>query len=78
MITTNSKYLYNRLKLLRNHGQTKRYYHTDLGYNYRMTDITAAFGLIQLKKVKKIKEKKNLLVKNYKKYLKKYSIHIYS
>lgn len=70
MITTNSKYLYNRLKLLRNHGQTKRYYHTDLGYNYRMTDITAAFGLIQLKKVKKIKEKKNLLVKNYKKYLK--------
>ena len=58
MVTTNDTQLYKKLKLYRNHGQTKRYYHVALGYNYRMTDITAAFGLIQLKKLKTIIKKK--------------------
>ncbi|MGM0420884.1 MAG: DegT/DnrJ/EryC1/StrS family aminotransferase [Bacillota bacterium] len=38
-------------ELLINHGLTDRYYHEDLGYNYRMTDIAAAIGLEQLKKL---------------------------
>jgi perosamine synthetase len=68
MITTNNSRVYKKLKLLRNHGQTRRYYHTELGYNYRMTDITAAFGLVQLKKLKSIIIKKNNLAKRYKHY----------
>ena len=31
----------------------KRYYHDELGYNFRMTDVHAAIGLAQLKKLEK-------------------------
>ena len=51
MITTNNKSLYERLKLLINHGQSEKYLHTSLGYNYRMTDIAAAIGRVQLLKL---------------------------
>lgn len=51
LITTNNKDLAEKMKLLRNHGQNKRYYHKILGYNYRMTDIASAIGLEQLKKL---------------------------
>lgn len=51
MIVTSNKELYQRCKLLRGHGQTKKYYHESLGLNYRMTEIGAALGLEQLKKL---------------------------
>jgi perosamine synthetase len=35
--------------LLRNHGDTGKYNHVTLGYNYRMTNIQGAIGLSQLK-----------------------------
>ncbi|MFP4465439.1 MAG: DegT/DnrJ/EryC1/StrS family aminotransferase [Candidatus Goldiibacteriota bacterium] len=34
-----------------NHGMKNMYYHTHIGYNYRTTDIEAAIGLEQLKKL---------------------------
>jgi len=37
-----------RLRNLRSHGQTGKYYHTSLGLNYRMTDVEAAIGRVQL------------------------------
>jgi perosamine synthetase len=49
MVTTNSKKLYEFLRLARSHGSKERYYHDFLGYNYRMTDFQAALGLEQLK-----------------------------
>jgi perosamine synthetase len=49
LITTNSKELYNKGILFRNHGQQTRYLSISLGLNYRMTDIAAAIGLNQLK-----------------------------
>ncbi|MFX0202262.1 MAG: DegT/DnrJ/EryC1/StrS family aminotransferase [Candidatus Hodarchaeota archaeon] len=51
MITTNNPEFYERLKLLRSHGQEKKYFHTSLGFNYRMTDIEATVGVEQLKKL---------------------------
>lgn len=53
MITTNDEELAARLGLLRDHGMApgKRYHHIALGYNYRLTDIAAAIGLEQLKKL---------------------------
>ena len=62
MVTTNSKELYEKLKLLRTHGITKDasllkenhggwYYEMqELGYNYRISDINAALALSQLKR----------------------------
>jgi perosamine synthetase len=48
MVTTDDDELARRLRLLRSHGETQRYLHTELGYNYRLTDIQAAIGLGQL------------------------------
>ena len=49
MITTNDQSLYQKCKLLRSHGQSGKYYHTLLGFNYRLTDFMAALGIEQLK-----------------------------
>ncbi len=51
MITTNDKALYEKCKLLRSHGQAGKYYHTLLGFNYRLTDVMAALGIKQLEKL---------------------------
>lgn len=53
MVITNNEELARRAKLLINHGQTKKYYHEELGYNLRMTNIAAAIGRAQLKKLDK-------------------------
>lgn len=53
MVTTDSKEVYELANLLRAHGSKIRYYHDILGYNYRMTDMEAAIGLEQIKKLPK-------------------------
>jgi UDP-4-amino-4,6-dideoxy-N-acetyl-beta-L-altrosamine transaminase len=76
-ITTNSKELYDHLVLLRSHGMVRDpaviadypgpwYYEmTELGFNYRMTDIQAALGNSQLKKLAKFKERRQSIVRRY-------------
>ncbi len=51
IITTNDDALAERLRLLRNHGQTQRYQHDMLGYHFRTTDLQAAIALAQLDKL---------------------------
>jgi perosamine synthetase len=51
MVTTREKAYSERLRLIISHGQSEKYYHTRLGYNYRMTDMAAAIGLAQLRKL---------------------------
>ena len=51
MITTDNEKLAEHLKQLRNHGQSRTYEHETLGFNLRMTNINAAIGLEQLKKL---------------------------
>ena len=62
-IVTNSKDLYEKLKLLRSHGraETTNYFssseymdYVELGYNFRMSNITASLAISQLKKIEKI------------------------
>ncbi len=53
MITTDDAELAERCRVIRNHGMKRRYYHDELGFNFRMTDISAAIGLQQLKKLEK-------------------------
>lgn len=47
-----------RVRLLIDHGAEKKYYHTTIGYNFRMTDICAAIGLAQLKKLEGFNQKR--------------------
>tara|TARA_Y100000766_G_scaffold247366_1_gene228461 strand:- start:8431 stop:9570 length:1140 start_codon:yes stop_codon:yes gene_type:complete len=75
MITTNSKNLYEKLKMLRTHGIIKNdsaiknggwYYEMQaLGYNYRLTDIQSALGITQLAKNSIGVQKRNLIAKKY-------------
>ncbi len=51
MITTNDDEVAEQARLLRNHGMRRRYYHDELGYNFRLTDLQAAIGLVQLRKL---------------------------
>jgi perosamine synthetase len=58
MITTTSDTIAETCRLLRNHGESEKYRHIILGYNYRMTNIQAALGIIQLKKLDGFNEKR--------------------
>jgi len=48
VVTTDDGALASRLRLLRNHGQTAPYQHSLLGFNWRMTEMQAAMGEVQL------------------------------
>ena len=68
IITTDNANAAEKCRLLRNHGSKVRYYHELIGYNYRMTDLAAAIGIAQLKKLdsfnKKRKENADYLTKS--------------
>jgi dTDP-4-amino-4,6-dideoxygalactose transaminase len=51
MVVTDDADVAERCRLLRDHGQVSKYEHVMVGYNYRMTEIAAAIGLVQLKKL---------------------------
>jgi perosamine synthetase len=51
MICTNNPEYAEKLRFMRTHGQTGKYLHTMLGLNYRMTDVEAAIGREQLKRL---------------------------
>jgi len=53
MITTNDEGLARRLRLMKSHGEARRYWHVELGLNYRMTELQAAIGIHQLRKLEK-------------------------
>jgi dTDP-4-amino-4,6-dideoxygalactose transaminase len=75
MVTTNSKELYDHIKLLRTHGISKLnmkenhggwYYEMhELGLNYRLTDIQAALGITQLAKNNFGVRKRNEIANEY-------------
>lgn len=51
MITTSDDDLAQRCRMIRNHGMQRRYYHDMLGFNFRMSDLHAAIGLAQIKRL---------------------------
>ncbi|MDL5206293.1 DegT/DnrJ/EryC1/StrS family aminotransferase [Streptomyces sp. ALI-76-A] len=61
MVLTNDPGVAERLKLLRNHGQTGLYQHESLGYNWRLTEMQAAIGRVQLRKLDGILGRKQLI-----------------
>jgi len=51
MIVTDDPRIAERCRLLRDHGQASKYEHVSVGYNQRMTEVAAAIGLVQLRKL---------------------------
>jgi len=76
-ITTNDEKLFKNLQILRNHGMTKDpslitknpgpwYYEMiKLGFNYRMTDLHAALGISQIKKLDSFAKRRREIIKKY-------------
>ncbi|WP_440675422.1 DegT/DnrJ/EryC1/StrS family aminotransferase [Candidatus Pelagibacter sp. HIMB1593] len=64
LIVTNNKNIYEKLKLLRNHGLKNRNLSKVWGTNSRLDNLQAAFGNIFLKSIKRI-NKKFLKIANY-------------
>lgn len=58
MITTDDGEYAAQLRKFINHGQSEKYRHTMIGYNYRMTDIGGAIGCAQLKKLHGFNDKR--------------------
>lgn len=55
-ITTNNGWFAKRVEILRNHGMAGRNDHVFVGYNNRMSELGAAIGLEQLKKLQTMNE----------------------
>lgn len=72
MCVTNSRNLSEKMKILRDHGMNpqKKYWHDIVGFNYRMTNIEAAIGLAQIKKINNFISKKRQINEWYKQNLK--------
>ena len=51
LITTNSDKMAEDIKVLRNHGSTKQYHHTVLGYNSRLDELQAVILRAKLKRI---------------------------
>jgi len=74
MITTSDEKLYRKARLRREHGSPSNspswYSYKVLGYNYNMTEIQAAIGRVQLKKLDKMNKKRRVISDKYKNALK--------
>lgn len=76
-VVTNNEELYKKLCAFRSHGMHKdgemaddwRYEMRELGYNYRMTDVQAALGISQLKRLNDFKKRRREIVEFYNKHL---------
>lgn len=90
MALTNNKLIFEKMQRLRSHGITgdkklftKRnsseiwnYQQIELGNNYRMTDIQAALGISQLKRVDEFVLKRNKIAKRYNNLLKDLNVTV--
>jgi len=80
-VVTNSKKIFEKIKLLRSHGRIDDvpYFnnpndpkYVGVGYNWRMSSLTAALGLSQLNKLDKIIKKRQQVAHYFSLHLKKY------
>jgi len=60
MVVTNNLKIAERVRYFASHAmkQSKRYWHNEVGYNYRMTSLQAAIGVAQMERVDEILKKK--------------------
>jgi len=66
-VTTNDDRLADWIRMYRNQGMPpgKRYAHEILGYNFRMTDIQAAIGLVQMDKLERSTARRQAIAARY-------------
>lgn len=65
MITTDDSEIDAFSRRIIDHGQMGKYYHTNIGYNYRMTDLSAAIGMCQIKRLDEITKRRREIAGKY-------------
>jgi perosamine synthetase len=67
MVVTHDGELASRLRYLKDHGMSpqRRYYHTELAFNYRLTNLQAALGLAQLEQIEDFIARKRAIFEQY-------------
>ena len=65
MVVTNDDEVAERARLFKGQGQTSRYFHEVVGYNYRMTNIQAAIGVGQIERIGDIMAEKRRVYERY-------------
>ncbi|MFI4854608.1 MAG: DegT/DnrJ/EryC1/StrS family aminotransferase [Phycisphaerales bacterium JB065] len=58
MVTTNDDEIASKIKMLRSHGETAKYEHSYIGFNYRMTDVEGAVGCKQLDSIQQVTDRR--------------------
>ena len=64
-VVTNNEDIFNKVKKLREHGQSKKYYHDSFGHNYRMEGIQGAVLGVKLKYIEKWTNERRRVAKRY-------------
>lgn len=64
-VTTNDEELFNKVKKLREHGQSQKYYHESYGHNYRMEGIQGAVLGVKLKHLSKWTDARRAVAAKY-------------
>lgn len=67
MLVTNNQKIYQKAQRLKDlaHSSARRFYHREIGYNFRMTNIQAALGLAQLEQAETYVIKKRTIARMY-------------
>jgi perosamine synthetase len=70
-LVTKDETLAERARLLRDHAMSpkRRYFHPEIGYNYRLTNLQAALGLAQLERIDELLAKKRAIMNWYRELL---------
>jgi perosamine synthetase len=67
MLVTNDKAVAEKARLLRDHGMSakRKYWHPQVGYNYRMTNLQAALGVAQMQRIRPVLARKRRQARLY-------------
>ena len=70
MLLFKNRSILDRAKILRDHGMSpkRRYWHEEVGYNYRLTNLQAAIGVAQLERIDFFIDKKRWIASEYNKH----------
>lgn len=73
MITTNDPHLNEKARYLRDQAmsETQRYWHTEVAYNYRMTNLQAAIGVAQIEQIETFINRRRSIFQSYRSHLEK-------
>jgi perosamine synthetase len=74
MVVTNNEDIYDKALMIKNHGRGKEggYKHYRIGSNYRMMDLVAALGIVQLERIPEVVRVRRSNAKSYNKFFSEY------